>query len=282
MIRIRQGAIAADPPTTVTFVFAGSAQAAVQVGSNLTASVFTGPAVNVSSTQNTAPTGAPFPVASPLSGVIVSILVKHGTSGADPGTYGFRVLSGSPTTFSTNGPPAELPDFTWPANETAGIRGFTPSLGGVNKGIPIAAGQRLGVVRSTGTSGQGAQFWSNSSSGGALGSSFGIHNSGSQSYLSMSDFEQLIQYNVEPDADHDGFGDETQDKCQPPTPPPTAPALPRWPRRRRRSARKRRRATTRRRSPRRSARSTSSTARTGDIARRRQGSHRAAPVSMTG
>src|SRR4029077_14941328 len=213
MIRIRQGAIAAIAATTVTFVFAGSAQAAVQVGSNLTASVFTGPAVNVSSTQNTAPTGAPFPVASPLSGVIVSILVKHGTSGADPGTYGFRVLSGSPTTFSTNGPPAELPDFTWPANETAGIRGFTPSLGGVNKGIPIAAGQRLGVVRSTGTSGEGAQFWSNSSSGGALGTSFGIHNSGSQSYLSMSDFEQLIQYSVEPDADHDGFGDETQDKC---------------------------------------------------------------------
>jgi hypothetical protein len=213
MLRIRHCAIAAVAATAVTVVFAGSAQAAVQVGSNLTASVFTGPAVNVSSTQNTAPTGASFPVASPLSGVIVSILVKHGTSGADPGTYGFRVLSGSPTTFSTNGPPAELPDFAWPANETAGIRGFTPSLGGVNKGIPIAAGQRLGVVRSTGTAGQGAMFWSNNSPGGALGAGAGIHNSGSQSYLSMADFEQLIQYSVEPDADHDGYGDETQDKC---------------------------------------------------------------------
>lgn len=213
MLRIRQGAIAVVAAATIAVVFAGSAQAAVQVGSNLTASVFTGPGPGVSSTQNTAPTGASLPVASPLSGVIVSILVKHGTSGADPGTYGFRVLSGSPTTFSTNGPPAELPDFPWPANETAGIRGFTPSLGGVNKGIPIAAGQRLGVVRSTGTAGQGAMFWSNTSTGGALGAGIGIHNSGSQTYSSMSDFEQLIQYSVEPDADHDGYGDETQDNC---------------------------------------------------------------------
>jgi hypothetical protein len=145
--------------------------------------------------------------------VIVSILVKHGTSGADPGTYGFRVLTGSPTTYSTTGPPAELPDFIWPANDTAGIRGFSPSLGGVNKGIPIAAGDRLGVVRSTGTNGQGAQIWSSTSTGGFLGAGLGIHNSGGQSYPSMADYELLVQYSVEPDADHDGYGDETQDKC---------------------------------------------------------------------
>jgi hypothetical protein len=213
MLRTRKVAFAVTVAVIAGAVLAGTAQAAVTVGSNLTASPSTGPAAGVSSTQNVAPTGATFPVTSPQSGVIVSILVKHGTSGADPGTYGFRVLSGSPTTFSTTGPPVELPDFTWPANDTSGIRGFTPSLGGVNKGIPIAAGDRLGVVRSTGTNGQGAQIWSSTSLGGALGAGLGIHNSGSQSYSSMSDYEQLVQYSVEPDADHDGYGDETQDKC---------------------------------------------------------------------
>ena len=229
MTRIRKSAIAAAAVTTMAFAFTtSSAGAAVSVGSSLTATPTTAPAVATSSTQNQAPTAANLPLTSPLNGVIVSILVKHGTSGADPGVYGFRVLSGSPTTFTTTGPPAELPDFSWVANDLSGVRPFTPTLGGVNKGIPIAAGNRLGMVRVSGTSGQGAQIWSNASPGGALGAAAGIHNSGGASYLSSPDFELMVQYSVEPDADHDGFGDETQDKCATNAtthgtcPPPTA------------------------------------------------------------
>ena len=206
---------------------ASQAGAAVQVGSNFTAIPNQGPAPGVSSTQNTPPTAATLPLTSPISGVIVSIGVEHGTSGADPGTYGFRVLTGSPTTYSTPGIPAELPDFSWPANQMPGITGFSPSVGGVLKGIPIAAGDRLGVVRSTGTTGQGADIWSTNSPGGSLGAAIAIHNSGSQSYLSQANQELMVQYIVEPDCDSDGFGDETQDQnlstCAAIT--PTGPAL---------------------------------------------------------
>jgi hypothetical protein len=230
MVRIRKSVIAAAAAMTMAFAFTSSARASVDVGSNFSATPTTAQAIGFSITQNTAPTAASLPLTSPTSGVVVLILVKHANSGANPGIYGFRVLSGSPTTFSTNGIPAELPDFNWPANQTSGISDFHPSLGGTPKGIPISAGDRLGVVRSSGTSGEGAQIISNNSPGGSTGSASVIHNSGSASYLSMPDFELLMQYRVEPDADHDGYGDETQDQCPssaashgacPPAPPAT-------------------------------------------------------------
>ena len=48
-----------------------------------------------------------------------------------------------------------------------------------------------------------------------LRSNVGAHDSGGLSYGgSSTDAELLVQFRVEPDADLDGFGDETQDKCQ--------------------------------------------------------------------
>jgi hypothetical protein len=143
--------------------------------------------------------------------VIVQILVKHGGSGADPGSYGFRVLSGS-TTYSTAGPPAELPDFPWPANDTPGTRLFIPSFGGVAKGIPIEAGNRLGIVRIGGTGAQYAMFYA-SGTGATREQTTSVHNSGPLFYETTVPNEHLVQYLIEPDADRDGFGDETQDKC---------------------------------------------------------------------
>ena len=199
----------------------GAASAAETVGSNLTNVPGAGPAPNVATVQGVAPTAATLPLTATNPGVIVSIFVRHGTSGADPGIYGFRVLAGTGSMFSTPGAPPELPNFTWPANQTPGIESFTPSLGGTPKGIPISPGQRLGISRFTGSTGQGAQIWSGSGGipggapGGLLRSNIGVHDSGPLSYGgSSSDAELLVQFRVEPDADLDGFGDETQDKCQ--------------------------------------------------------------------
>ena len=49
------------------------------------------------------------------SGVIVSITLKHGTSLGNPGTLGFRILSGTLPTLTAR-TPSELADFVAPAN----------------------------------------------------------------------------------------------------------------------------------------------------------------------
>ena len=197
--------------------FAGSASAATIVGSNLAGTPSSWPSPNTSSAAKTQATGVTLPLTAPAAGVIVQILVKHGGSGADPGSYGFRVLSGS-ATYSTTGPPAELPDFPWPANDTPGTRPFTPAFGGVVKGIPIEAGNRLGVVRIGGT-GQGAMFYA-TGTGATREQTTAVHNSGPLFYGTIVPNEHLVQYLIEPDADRDGFGDETQDRC------PTSAATP--------------------------------------------------------
>ncbi len=218
---IRAGTIGALAACGCSLAFGvGAAGAAETVGSNLTATPGAGPGPNVSSVQGIAPTAATFPVTATSPGVIVSIFVKHGTSGADPGIYGFRVLSGVGPSFTTAGPRPELPDFSWPANQTAGISSFLPAVGGTPKGIPIGAGERVGISRFTGTAGQGAEIWSGAAGlpggapGGTLRSVIGAHNTGTTSYLATgTDAELLLQFKVEPDADLDGFGDESQDQC---------------------------------------------------------------------
>jgi hypothetical protein len=170
------------------------------------------PAANSSFAQSSQPSGVTLPLTAPSTGVITQILVKHGPSGVDPGTYGFRVLSGSAAAYSTTGAPVELPDSPWPSNAGPGTRPFTPSLGGAPKGIPIGAGERLGMVRIGGTGMQGPNIWS-SISGGTLDSIAAVHNSGAFAYNMPMNNELLIQYLIEPDADRDGFGDESQDRC---------------------------------------------------------------------
>ncbi len=193
---------------------AASATAAETVGSNLVAAPTTGPAANVSSLQTTQITGATEPITNTSAGVITLILVKHGPSGADPGQYGFRVLVGNTPNFTTGGAPAELPDFAWPANDTPGVAAFIPRLNGAAKGIPVAPGSHLGIIRRGGTIAQGSQIWAfGTTPGGVLHSALGVHDTGSLGYTSNANSELLIQFRVEPDADGDGYGDETQDRC---------------------------------------------------------------------
>jgi hypothetical protein len=193
---------------------AGSASAAENFGSNLDAAATTGPAINTSSVQTTQVTGVTQPLVPANPGVITLILVRHGPSGADPGTYGFRVLTGSTPNFTATGAPSELPDFAWPANDTPGVTSFVPTLGGIAKGIPIPAGGHLGIVRSGGTSGQGAQIGAfGTTPGGVLHAAPAVHNSGPLGYTNNGNSELLLRYSVEPDADGDGYGDQTQDLC---------------------------------------------------------------------
>ena len=211
---VRRGTIAVVASAAALLGVPSAASAVVVVGSNFAVTPDAAPAVNFTITQNAQPTAATLPGTSPIGGVVVRLRIKHNGSGADPGTYNFRILSGTPPNLSTNGVPAELPTFSWPANDPPGIRTFQPSLAGVPKGIPINANDRIGVARLTGSAGQGAQMFSAAGSpGGALGSSNQPHNSGTASYLSGNNGELMLQYDVEPDGDADGFGDETQDNC---------------------------------------------------------------------
>ena len=213
---MRNGARAAIITTFFALALANSASAAETVGSNLLADPGTGPAPNVGFVQTVQPTGVTMPLTATASGVIVSISVRHGTSGANPGVYGFRVLSGTSPNFTATGAPAALPDFNWPANDTPGTRVFIPISGGAPTGIPIAAGQRLGMSRFSGTAGQGAQIWT--ALGGAMpGATLrtaSAHDTGTVNYaFSNANTEALFQYVIQADADGDGFGDETQDLC---------------------------------------------------------------------
>ncbi len=188
------------------------ASAATTVGSNLAGTPNSVPSANISMAPRTQPPGVTLPLTAPSAGVIVQILLKHGSSGPNPGAYGFRVLSGSAAMYTTTGAPTELPDFPWPASDTPDTDSFIPALGGVPKGIPIAAGNRLGMVRIGGTGMQGVSIRANSSMG-ELDQVVGVHNSGPLFYDTLVPNELMVQYRIEPDADLDGFGDETQDRC---------------------------------------------------------------------
>jgi hypothetical protein len=126
---------------------------------------------------------------SPISGVVVSWAVRGGS-----GPLTLRILTGNRggASSETRTPP------------TAGTESFLTRLG-------IAAGDRVGVDLPTGfvsqigvrqPTGTAIDSWAPS-----LGSQTRAPNS------SFPDYELLLNATIEPDADGDGFGDETQDAC---------------------------------------------------------------------
>ncbi len=186
------------------------------VGSNLASTPVNAPVSNSTRIQSVQPTGVTLPLTPTASGVIVSIALKHGGSGANPGISGLRILSGTLPTLTAR-IPAELTDFT-PANLVAGTLNLTPTVngvpGGAPKGIPIETGERVGYTRIGGTSGQALLVNATGLAGAERRFTNSAHNSGEADYSSaVANQETTIQYLVEPDADRDGFGDETQDLC---------------------------------------------------------------------
>src|SRR5204863_277396 len=138
-------------------------------------------------------------VASPIDGVVVRWRVKDYTGPGDPIRPTFRVLRATgAATFTGAGSAGPVPGFH--------------GLGEFAARLPIRAGDRIGVDTPCAPqnflgviSGGGYDQWSPT-----LGD--GEAPGRPPSYTNTSN-SLLINADVEPDADADGFGDETQDGC---------------------------------------------------------------------
>ena len=191
----------------VAAVLAGlpsSAGASTIVGSDLSLAASTGPPAlcpapgpTCTVLQLTARPGNLYPVQSPIDGVAVSFGVKAGA--AETITFRFAKevsTAGFPATAHATGPTASLSgpgQFSIPAR--------VPVQAGDELGFDTAADHSDSVAGGCGT-GAGSFTYSPT-----------LINGVSQIQGGSIGCEQLVNAIVEPDADHDGFGDETQDKC---------------------------------------------------------------------
>jgi len=111
---------------------------------------------------------------------------------------------------------------------------------GARTGRRILAGERLGLLYFAAASGPSgfSPILAGSAFGAEYGTILGNHVSGSQAYNVEANVELLMQGTVEPDADGDLYGDESQDSCSSgfgaadvhvgpcPSPPQPAAAVP--------------------------------------------------------
>lgn len=129
----------------------------------------------------------------------------------------FRIVSGTAPNFAARSV-ARLDDFQAPANAVSGFIDIVPVDGlGRAQGVPIAAGERVAIGRSSGTLGDGLIFTDVDESPGS-GRFFRVggipdESDGTLMWSPAADQEILLQYTVEPDADGDNYGDESQDFC---------------------------------------------------------------------
>ena len=174
---------------------------------------------SASAVQTLKVTANSLPIVPTTAGVVVSVRLKHDSSGPAPtDTFGFRLLASAGGTSFTARQPARLPDFQFPPNLPEGVRSFVPvDEFGRPQGSPIGAGEFFGVVEisSSGNSSGPAVLSAGAPATGAETKfALGTHNSGTLDYsINGPNVEILVQYTVEPDADGDGYGDETQDRC---------------------------------------------------------------------
>ena len=184
--------------------------------------------------------GAPI-LQAPSAGVLVRFRIRHGPVAPTSARFGFKVLSGGPgsVTFVSQTKLFSFPEANRGAGGIAEVAEVDAN--GRPKGLPIAAGERLGVTvqDASGNPSQAVPFLAQHQSA-TLGVVDFDHVSGTASYNTINGFEVLVNADLEPDADRDGYGDETQDNCTtvandqttnpclnppPPPPPPGAPVL---------------------------------------------------------
>ena len=184
---------------------ASPASAAVTIGSDLSASDGTDGCGAPCTDVVTAIPGRA--TASPITGVVVRWRVGDGI-----GQLTFRVARPAGDTYPgddthTGVGRSEPVTVTTPPTP----EGQPPAISTFPTRIPINAGDRIGVDMTTPSSevgfreragARGAVFVPPLGDGERRGAQFGF-----------SGFEDLINADVEPDADRDGFGDETQDQC---------------------------------------------------------------------
>ena len=185
---------------------AGPASGAQTFGADMTQPVGTGcvQACTVHTwvrSNNTAETG------SPVAGVLTKVRLKYAGDGGSGRLIVLR-QEGNPVQFRNVGP--ELP-FTVPAT-TAQVFSFDVRR-------RVAVGDRLGLIASVTLAGLTPMSQSTDRyfANGPPRRSFymnGAHATDTvAAYSDLADVQPLIDGTVEPDADADGFGDESQDRC---------------------------------------------------------------------
>jgi hypothetical protein len=199
----------------VVLVLAPIAAASTTFGSTLGASVGFGAFGNTVSTNVAA---ANTSATAPFDGVVTAFRVKHGRAAASPGAYAWRILTGAASPF--DGRPATPSGqndvyLAWPPNASPGIETWFPTdAQGHAVGVPIRAGELIALWTEKMADGSAAPAFGAFSSGARyLRHDGSDHVSGSQAYAEFGGLEALIQGTIEPDADGDHYGDETQDPC---------------------------------------------------------------------
>jgi hypothetical protein len=177
---------------------------------------------NIGALSNSVSTGITsngISAAAPSDGVITAIRVRHGTSTASPGMYAYRILSGQASPFTARpATPSGANDvfLSWRPTVAATEVYFPTDTDGQRIGIPISAGERLALWTEKIADGSAAPpFWS--STGGTSSAARhdgGDHTSGTANYSTFGGLDALIQGTLEPDADGDRFGDDSQDLCK--------------------------------------------------------------------
>jgi hypothetical protein len=209
--------------------------------------------------EDVTPPAEGVPAAAPISGVITRVVLRFRYVDTNcfqpascPTSFSFRILSGTPPDLtariaSPTGTPFSVPGSN-AANGSGGLRYEPVDARAHRVGVPIAAGERLALVAPP-----NIRIAADVVGAGALVLD-GDHSSGLQTYGQIGDEEVQMQATVEPDADGDGYGDESQDNCPtiandqtsrpcvqsqgpsapppprgPSSPPPSTPVLPSGP-----------------------------------------------------
>jgi hypothetical protein len=203
-MRRRGAAVILGGVMTVVLSFTGSAAAATVVGSNCAASTTEG---TVSIVSLKAPAGYPIPNAIPGAGVITSW--SYSVAGVLPAELDVT------TKLKVFAPAATPGQFKVVGESPATIQGGTTAT---PARIPVQSGDLLGsslTVLDKGGTEQGALFCNTGNPEDEIGVIPGDPVSGSTVSIvgTKPGYQNPITVTVEPDADGDGYGDETQDKC---------------------------------------------------------------------
>lgn len=189
---------------TVVLMFTGSAAAATAVGSNC-AGTLSASEVSIVSLKN--PVGYPLPSAIPSAGVITSWNFSLG--GPLPAEF---QVNEKLKVFAPTGVPGQLKVVG--ESPVSASTAFTTT----STRIPVQSGDLLGsslTIVSGGKLEQGAIFCKTENAEDEIGRIPGDPPTGAtvSTVTTEVGFQNPITVAVEPDADGDGYGDETQDQC---------------------------------------------------------------------
>ena len=149
-------------------------------------------------------------VEAPSAGVLTEIRAHHGPIDATPPTWGWRLASGTSPNFTLRRI-GTLADAPLPASQPAGFLSWQiRDEFGRPTGAPVAVGDKLGWV-GFGTSAFEVLF--REAAGGTTSFASNTGNVGTFNMGVNDGAVPQAQFVLEPDADSDGYGDETQDAC---------------------------------------------------------------------